>query len=143
MMADEIQEQSALFSLSGVGVAETGAQTGRLGRVNAAFCELRQAISEVMTDTTWLSRRILDQLARLKTSKEVLREMYLSRREPQVLERVALGMTNDAIGRELGLVSQTVRTYITYRLRQARHAFTGRGHRLGARYRRLALGRSF
>lgn len=43
--------------------------------------QLRQAISEVMTDTTWLSRRILDQLARLKAGKEVSKEMHLSRRE--------------------------------------------------------------
>lgn len=39
-MADEVQEQSAFFGLSGVGVVETYAQTGRLGRVNAMFCDL-------------------------------------------------------------------------------------------------------
>jgi PAS domain S-box-containing protein len=76
--------------------------------------QLHRAISEVMTDTTWLSRRILDQLARLKAGGEAgLQTVQLSRREQQVLERVALGMTNDAIGRELGLVTQTVRNYIS------------------------------
>lgn len=39
MMAAEIQKQSALFGLSGVGVVEIDAQTGRLELVNATFCE--------------------------------------------------------------------------------------------------------
>lgn len=76
--------------------------------------QLHRAIQEVMTDTTWLSRRILDQLARLKPGDEVeLEEVHLSRREQQVLERLALGLSNDAIAQELGLVTQTVRNYIS------------------------------
>ncbi len=76
--------------------------------------QMFQAIHEVMSDTTWFSHKILEQLAHLKSgSVDAPTLTELSRREQQVLEQLARGRNNDAIAAELGLATQTVRNYIS------------------------------
>ena len=76
--------------------------------------QMFQAIHEVMSDTSWFSRKILEQLANLKSgSADTVASVELSRREQQVLERLAKGLSNDAIAADLDLATQTVRNYIS------------------------------
>ena len=76
--------------------------------------QMFQAIHEVMSDTSWFSHKILEQLANLKAgSANAHPKVDLSRREQQVLEQLAKGRNNDAIAAELGLATQTVRNYIS------------------------------
>lgn len=76
--------------------------------------QLHQAIGEVMSNTSWFSHRIMEQLAHIKTGgTEVLVPVELSKREREVLERLAGGVGNAAIAAELGLSPQTIRNYIT------------------------------
>lgn len=76
--------------------------------------QLFRAVQEVMADTNWFSHKILEQLATLKVGgAEPPATVDLSRRERQVLERLAQGLNNEAIGRELGLSVQTVRNHIS------------------------------
>ena len=75
--------------------------------------ELMRAIKEVMTDTTWFSRRLVERLAEVQgrpqdqTSVELLSE-----RERQVLARISQGMTNEEIAGELDITPRTVRTHL-------------------------------
>ena len=76
--------------------------------------QMFQAVHEVMSDTSWFSHKILEQLSNLKSgSADTLVSVELSRREQQVLERLATGLGNDAIAADLGLATQTVRNYIS------------------------------
>ena len=80
--------------------------------------ELMRAVQEVMTDTAWFSRSLLEKIAQIRSRKRgeagnetVVAE--LTQRERQVLERVASGRNNRSIADELGIKEQTVRNYIT------------------------------
>lgn len=118
---------------------EIDAQTGRLGRVNAAFCELLGYSEVELRELSYTGPRYTELLhpderghlealgleaqppnsaAGSWTSspslrKEVPREVHLLAVKQQVLERMALGTTNDVIGRGLELMSRTVCNYIT------------------------------
>ncbi len=80
--------------------------------------ELMRAVQEVMTDTAWFSRSLLEKIAQIRgrargghVSDAAVAE--LTNRERQVLERMASGRDNRAIADELGIKEQTVRNYIT------------------------------
>lgn len=79
--------------------------------------ELMQAVQEVMTDTAWFSRSLLEKLAQIRATKNGARQgaevAELTKRERQVLERIAKGYDNSHIASELSLAEQTVRNYIT------------------------------
>ena len=76
--------------------------------------ELSQAIQEVMKDAAWFSRAVVERLANIRSGKADMTEIAeLTPRERQVLERIASGMNNDEIGRDLGISGQTVRNYIS------------------------------
>ena len=76
--------------------------------------ELMQAINTVMQDTAWFSRSVVEKLTQLRAGEldpKVTSE--LTKRERQVLERVAQGHSNEAIAEDLGIAKQTVRNYVT------------------------------
>jgi PAS domain S-box-containing protein len=76
--------------------------------------QFHKAVQQVMNDTSWFSRQLLAQLATLKAGGAApAEEVELSRREQQVLARLANGLNNEAIGEELGIATQTVRNYIS------------------------------
>jgi PAS domain S-box-containing protein len=79
--------------------------------------ELIEAIETVMQDTAWFSRSVVEKLAQVRAKKlggeQKAQVAELSKREKQVLERIAMGQDNKHIGTELGLAEQTVRNYIT------------------------------
>ncbi len=76
--------------------------------------QFMQAIQEVMTDTAWFSRQVLERLAQMHVGDGAPAPVVdLSRREREVLELVARGAGNEQIARELGIVAQTVRNYIS------------------------------
>lgn len=76
--------------------------------------QVHRAIQEVLGDPSWFKREVLARLAHVKTGNAAAYEpVELSRREQEVLERVARGMNNIAIAEELGVASQTVRNYIS------------------------------
>lgn len=74
---------------------------------------LLEAVQEVMRDTSWFSRKLLERLANIRSGRPRLEVTELSRRERQVLERLAKGLNNDAIATELQIRPQTVRNYIS------------------------------
>lgn len=76
--------------------------------------ELMQAIQDVMQDASWFSRSVVERLAEIRAGAvDTTRVAELTRRERQVLERVARGRSNAEIATELGIAAQTVRNYIT------------------------------
>ena len=76
--------------------------------------ELTAAIRQVMQDSTWFSRQVLEKLAQIRSSRANPAEVAeLTPRERGVLGRVAKGMDNREIAAELGLAPQTVRNYIS------------------------------
>lgn len=79
--------------------------------------ELIEAIETVMQDTAWFSRSVVEKLAQVRAKKlggeQKAEVAELSKREKQVLERIAMGQDNRHIGADLGLAEQTVRNYIT------------------------------
>jgi PAS domain S-box-containing protein len=76
--------------------------------------ELMQAIQDVMQDASWFSRSVVERLAEIRAGTvDTTRVAELTRRERQVLERVARGHSNSEIAAELGIAAQTVRNYIT------------------------------
>jgi len=76
--------------------------------------QLMQAISEVMQDTAWFSRSVMERLAQVRSGRaDAGTVATLTNREREVLECVAGGMGNEAIAAELGLAKQTVRNYLT------------------------------
>ncbi len=75
--------------------------------------ELMRAIKEVMTDTTWFSRRLVERLAVVQGRPEDHTSVeLLSERERQVLARISQGMTNDEIASELAITPRTVRNHL-------------------------------
>ena len=76
--------------------------------------EMHRAIQSVMNDTTWFSRSLIEQLNRIHGGEEAetLEQVALSRREQEVLEHLAQGLSNQDIAAALGLARQTVRNYI-------------------------------
>jgi len=76
--------------------------------------QLHQAIAEVMKDTAWFSRQVLERLANIRSGNpDQAGTVDLTPRERQVLERIARGMSNEVIAQELGVAKQTVRNYIS------------------------------
>ena len=77
-----------------------------------------RAVQEVMTDTAWFSRSLLEKIAQIRSRKggdsgNPALVAELTNRERQVLERMASGRDNSRIASELGVKEQTVRNYIT------------------------------
>ncbi len=76
--------------------------------------ELMHAINTVMQDTAWFSRSVVEKLAQLQAGEiDPAMVTELTKRERQVLERVAQGHSNEAISDDLGIAKQTVRNYVT------------------------------
>ena len=76
--------------------------------------QLVQAIEEVMSDTAWLSRSVMEKLAQLRSEGvDTTAVSGLTKREREVLERLAQGLDNTTIAQDLGIAKQTVRNYIT------------------------------
>ena len=76
--------------------------------------ELMQAINTVMQDTAWFSRSVVEKLTQLQAGElDPKMVSELTKRERQVLERVAQGHSNEAISEDLGIAKQTVRNYVT------------------------------
>jgi DNA-binding NarL/FixJ family response regulator len=67
-----------------------------------------RAIRAVEDGDTWLSRPVVEKLARLE-----MEETFLTEREGQVLRLMARGWDNVQIAAELGLAEQTVRNYVS------------------------------
>ncbi len=77
--------------------------------------ELLQAIEEVMRDTSWFSRSVVEKLANLKAraqEHDSVEVQELTRRERQVLGALAQGLNNDQIAESLGISKNTVRNYV-------------------------------
>jgi len=75
--------------------------------------ELMRAIKEVMADTTWFSRRLVERLAQVQGRPEEGSGVdLLSDRERQVLARISQGMTNEEIAAELAITPRTVRNHL-------------------------------
>lgn len=74
-----------------------------------------QAVQEVMTDTAWFSRQVIERLAQVRLGNDGKAAPVgdLSKREREVLQLVARGSSNEQIARELGIAVQTVRNYIS------------------------------
>lgn len=76
--------------------------------------ELLEAVQEVMRDASWFGSQLLERLANIRAGAKGEAEVVeLSKRERQVLERMAKGLNNDTIAAELGIAAQTVRNYIS------------------------------
>ncbi|CAN5865512.1 hypothetical protein BH24DEI2_BH24DEI2_09690 [soil metagenome] len=78
--------------------------------------ELLQAIEEVMRDTNWFSRSVVEKLANLKVRAQdgepAIEIRELTRRERQVLGALAQGFNNDQIAESLDISRNTVRNYV-------------------------------
>ena len=75
--------------------------------------QLMQAIQEVMQDTAWFSRSVIERLAQIRSSTPETPPMVsLTKRERQLLELIAAGYTNAQLVEELGLAKNTVRNYV-------------------------------
>lgn len=75
--------------------------------------ELMRAIKEVMADTTWFSRRLIERLAQAQGRGEDRSSVdLLSERERQVLARISRGMSNEEIAAELAITPRTVRNHL-------------------------------
>ena len=76
--------------------------------------QLMRALDEVMSDTSWFSRTVVERLAQLRSEPVDQTGLgELTARERQVLTYVARGANNEAIGGALGLATQTVRNYLS------------------------------
>lgn len=76
--------------------------------------QLMRALEEVMSDTSWFSRTVVERLAQLRSEPVDQTGLgELTARERQVLTYVARGANNEAIGTALGLATQTVRNYLS------------------------------
>lgn len=76
--------------------------------------QIHQAIQETLSDTSWFKREVMARIAHTRTGNAGAYEpVELTKREREVLERIALGMNNTGIAEELGVTPQTVRNYIS------------------------------
>lgn len=76
--------------------------------------QFMRAVQSVMSDTAWFSQGVMERLAQVRIGgHEPAPVVDLSRREREVLERVARGAGNEQIAQELGIATQTVRNYIS------------------------------
>ncbi len=78
--------------------------------------QLRQAIQDVMSDAASFAHLVMERFTNLHSGEEKGTPATtgdLNRRERQVLQRVAKGLSNDAIASELGIATQTVRNYVS------------------------------
>lgn len=81
--------------------------------------ELLEALQEATNDTAWFSRSLMERLRQIKAKRtadtvQQAQVTSLTKREKQVLERVARGQNDIQIAAELSLALQTVRNYITH-----------------------------
>lgn len=74
--------------------------------------ELAAAIDEVMKDTSWLSRSILDKLATLRRGEARRPAAELSARERQILDLICDDLDDPAIAARLAISRNTVRNHI-------------------------------
>lgn len=77
--------------------------------------ELMKAIQAVMQDTAWFSRSVIERLATIKSggaASDPSELEELTRREQQVLARLAKGEGNAEIAAALSIAEQTVRNYV-------------------------------
>lgn len=76
--------------------------------------ELMRAIAEVMSDTAWFSRSVVDRLAKVKAASHLpWGAVELTKREEEVLSRMAKGLSNDEICAELDIAHKTVSNHVT------------------------------
>jgi DNA-binding CsgD family transcriptional regulator len=76
--------------------------------------QLMSALQRVMADTSWFAQKVMEELAQVRVGGEIPGpRVEFSKRERDVLERLAKGMNNEQIAGELGIATQTVRNYIT------------------------------
>ena len=77
--------------------------------------ELVNAIEAVMQDTSWLSRSIMEKLARIRTPQAVPVGVGLDEltpREREVLALICRGLDDKSIARTLGVSGNTVRNHV-------------------------------
>jgi len=89
--------------------------------------ELADAIDEVMKDTNWLSRSILDKLATLRRPQTQAPPSDLTPREREILDLICDDLDDAGIAARLGLSRNTVRNHIA-----SIYAKTGVNRRSGA-----------
>ena len=76
--------------------------------------ELMRAIAEVMSDTAWFGRSVVDRLAKVRAGSYLPRgAVELTKREEEVLSRMAKGLSNDEICAEFGIAHKTVSNHVT------------------------------
>ena len=74
--------------------------------------ELAEAIEQVMKDTSWLSRSILDKLATVRRGSAPVPTVELSKRERQILDLICDDLDDPAIAEALSISRNTVRNHI-------------------------------
>ena len=76
--------------------------------------QMMGALQRVMSDTSWFAQRVMEELAQVRVdSHEPLPRVELSKREREVLERIARGASNEQIAQDLDIATQTVRNYVS------------------------------
>ena len=76
--------------------------------------ELSQAVQLAMQDPSWFVQVVQEKLHEIRSGHVPKPGLdLLSPRELELLEHLAKGMSNDQIGQEMGLATQTVRNYIS------------------------------
>jgi PAS domain S-box-containing protein len=74
--------------------------------------ELAEAIDEVMKDTSWLSRSILDKLATLRRGEPQAPTAELSPREREILNLICDDLDDASIAEHLDISRNTVRNHV-------------------------------
>ena len=74
--------------------------------------ELAEAIDQVMKDTSWLSRSILDKLAMVRRGKTHVPAVELSKREREILDLICDDLDDAAIADALAISRNTVRNHV-------------------------------
>ncbi|CAA9315190.1 MAG: Chemotaxis protein methyltransferase CheR, partial [uncultured Chloroflexia bacterium] len=65
--------------------------------------QMMGALKRVMSDTTWFAQKVMEELAQVSVvGEEPLPRVELSKREREVLERIARGASNEQIAEDLG-----------------------------------------